>query len=159
MCAKSALRERDVGTENEMRVGDGEVVLVEEWSAFGHARFEAVRLDRDPPALILATLEFRRQHDVQKRVTGSETNPAPRRGLDIFEQETGVLVDPQIDRDIEAAAADFAKALQVFERLAGPQGSVFRKEVVGTNLVCDAEPPRELGVPRPANHGDVILRE
>src|ERR1700719_325590 len=111
MCAKSALREQDVGAENEMRVGDGEVVLVEERSAFGHARFEAVRLDRDPPALALATLELRRQHDVQKRIAGSETNPAPRRGVDMFEQETGVRIDPKVDRDVESATADFVEAL------------------------------------------------
>src|SRR4051812_24412436 len=147
MCPKSALREQDVGAEHEMRVGDGEVVLVEERSAFGHARFEAVRLDRDPPALVLATLELRWQHNVQKRVAGWETNPAPRRGVDMFEQETGVLVDPQIDRNVEAAAADFVEARQAFERLPGPQGAVFGEEIVGADLVRDAEPPRKLGVP------------
>ena len=87
---------------------------------------------------------MRRQHDVQKRVTGSQADPAPRRRLDMFEQETGVLIHPQVDRDVEAAAADFAEALQAFERLPGPQGTVFGEEIVGADLVRDAEPPREL---------------
>ncbi len=123
---------------------------------FGMHEFETVGLDRDPPALTLTPLELRRQHDVQKRVTGSQPDPAPHSGLDMFEQQTGVLIHPQINRDVEGAAADFAEALQVFERLPGPQGSVFGEEIVGADLVGDAEPPRELDVPRPANQGDVI---
>ena len=111
MRPKSASRQQDVGAENKMRVGDREIVLVEERRAFRHAQFEAVWLDRDPPALALAPLELRRQHDVQKRVAGSQTNPAPRCGFDLFEQETGVLIHPQVNCDVEGAAAHFSEAL------------------------------------------------
>src|SRR5580692_5351610 len=159
MRAKSAGRQEDVWTEYEMRVGDREVVLVIERRPFRHARLEAVGLDRDPSALALATLELRRQHDVQKRVAGSQTNPAPRCGRDMFEQETGVLIHPQIDRNVEGAAAGFAEALWVFKRLPAPQGAVFGEEIVGAHLVRYVEPPRQLGVPRPANQGYVIRRE
>ena len=111
MCSQSASRQQDVRPENEMPVGDREIVFVEERRAFRHARFETVRLDRDPPALTLAPLELRRQHDVQKRVTGSQADPAPYSRLDMFEQETGVLIHPQVDRDVEAAAANLAEPL------------------------------------------------
>ena len=37
MCSESASRQQDVGTENEMRVGDREIVLVIERRPFRHA--------------------------------------------------------------------------------------------------------------------------
>src|SRR5271155_3769565 len=159
MCSQSASGQQDVRPENNMPVGDREIILVKERRALRHARFETVGLDRDPSALALAPLELRRQHDVQKRVADSRTDAAPRRRLDMFEQETGVLIHPQVDRNVEGSAAGFAEALYVLERLPGPQGAVFGEEVVRANLVRDAETPRQLGVPRPANQSDVIRRK
>src|SRR6266481_5594053 len=95
----------------------------------------------------------------QKQVAGSQADPAPRRCLDMFQQKTGVLVDPQIEREIVLSAADLAEPRQPFEGLPVPEGTVLGEEIIAANLVGDTEPPREGDVPRPANQRNVIRRK
>jgi len=74
----------------------------------------------------------------------------------MFEQKPGVLIHPKVDRDVEPAAAHFVEASQALIRLPGPESPVFGEEIVRADLVRDAEPARELNVPRSANQGYVI---
>ncbi len=145
-----------------MRVSDGEICFVKERVPHRHSRMKFVWIEEQRAAAVrmpIARLELAGEDNVQIWVPRARANATAKRGINVAQQRPGILVDPQIDRNIEPAATDFAKAIDAFNSLAAPILGILREIVVGPDLIGDREIPRRCRIPGAADQRDVVVRK